>query len=69
MRYADFRAAGYPIGSGTVESGCKGIAHRCKGRGQRWKAEGLTAILALRSAGMSGPKEWTWAWEQMRRAA
>ncbi len=66
MRYPDFRAAGYPIGSGTVESGCKGIAWRCKGRGQRWKTNGLVAMLALRSAGMGGAEEWKWAWEQIR---
>jgi len=69
MRYPAFREAGYPLGSGTVESACKGIGHRCKGRGQRWKRKGLVAILALRSAGMGGAKEWSWAWEQMRQAA
>lgn len=69
MRYPEFRAAGYPIGSGTVESGCKGIAWRCKNRGQRWKSRGLVAILALRSAGMGEAKEWDWAWEQIRQAA
>lgn len=54
MDYPAFRRAGYPIGSGTVESACKGIAWRCKGRGQRWKASGLQAMLALRSTGMGG---------------
>lgn len=67
MRYPEFQAKGYPIGSGTVESGCKGIGQRCKGRGQRWKEKGLVAILALRSAGMGGEKEWSWAWGQMRK--
>ncbi len=69
MRYPEFRAAGYPIGSGTVESGCKGIGWRCKSRGQRWKRKGLTAMLALRSAGMGGGKEWNQAWELIRQAA
>ncbi len=69
MRYPEFRAAGYPIGSGTVESGCKGIGWRCKSRGQRWKRKGLTAILSLRSAGMGGKKEWNQAWELIRQAA
>lgn len=69
MRYPDFRAAGYPIGSGTAESACKGIAWRCKNRGQRWKEKGLVAILALRSAGMGESKEWNWAWEQIRQTA
>ena len=69
MRYPAYRQAGYPIGSGTVESGCKGIAWRCRGRGQRWKTKGLRGMLALRSAAMGGPKEWQWAWQQIRQAA
>lgn len=52
MDYPAFRKGGYPIGSGTVESACKGIGWRCRSLGQRWKSKGLTAILALRSAGM-----------------
>lgn len=70
MRYPAYRQAGYPlgIGSGTVESGCKGIAWRCRGRGQRWKTKGLRSILALRSARMGGRREWDWAWEQVRQA-
>ena len=68
MRYPEYRQAGYPKGSGAVESGCKGIAWRCRGRGQRWKTKGLRSILALRSAGMGGRREWKWAWEQIRQA-
>ena len=64
MRYPVFRAAGYPIGSGMVESVCKGIGWRCKNRGQRRKT-----ILALRSAGMGEGREWKQAWEQIRQAA
>jgi len=37
MESPAFRKAGYPIGSGTVESACKG-------RGQRWKATGWGAL-------------------------
>jgi hypothetical protein len=69
MDYPAFRKAGYPIGSGTVESACKGISWRCKGRGQRWKAQGLVAILALRSAGMGGEAEWNRAWKEIGLAA
>lgn len=69
MRDPDFRAAGYPIGSGVVESGREGIAWRCKNRGQRWKKKGLVAILALRSAGMGGTSEWNRAWQQIRQVA
>ncbi len=38
MQYDAFRAAGYPIGSGTVESGAKNVVqHRLRrpGRGER----------------------------------
>jgi len=64
-----FREAGYPIGSGVVESACKGIGGRCKGRGQRWKSKGLEATLALRSAGMGGERGWNQACEQICQAA
>jgi hypothetical protein len=69
MDYPAFRKAGYPIGSGTVESACKGIGWRCKGRGQRWRSKGLGAMLALRSAGMGGKRQWNQAWKQMGQAA
>jgi hypothetical protein len=69
MDYPSFRAAGYPIGSGVVESGCKGIGWRCKGRGQRWKGKGLRAILALKTAGMGGRREWHYAWDEIANAA
>jgi hypothetical protein len=44
MESPAFRKAGYPIGSGTVESACTGIGWRCKGRGQHCKAKGGVAI-------------------------
>jgi hypothetical protein len=37
MDYASFRTAGYQIGSGTIESGCKQIAtQRLKRSSARW---------------------------------
>jgi len=69
MESPAFRKAGYPIGSGTVESACTGIGWRCKGRGQRWKAKGWGAIFALRRAGRGGQREWTQAGKQMDQAA
>lgn len=68
MRYPAYREAGYPVGSGTVESGCKGIGRRCRGRGQRWTSQGLRSMLALRSAGMGGQKAWAEAWALMSQA-
>lgn len=50
MRYKEFRAAGYPIGSGTVESACKVVVQtRLKQAGMRWSPNGAQAVLALRS--------------------
>lgn len=49
MRYGTFRAAGYFIGSGVVEAGCKTvIGGRCKQSGMRWSKPGAENILALR---------------------
>jgi len=49
MKYGTFRAAGYFIGSGVVEAGCKTIiGARCKQSGMFWSEEGAGNILALR---------------------
>jgi len=45
----DFRAAGYFIGSGMVEAGCKTVSGgRCKKSGMFWSESGAQNILALR---------------------
>lgn len=49
MQYGSFRAAGYFIGSGVVEAGCKTvIGGRCKQSGMFWSKSGAENILALR---------------------
>ena len=49
MQYGTFRAAGYFIGSGVVEAGCKTvIGARCKHSGMFWSKDGAENILALR---------------------
>ena len=49
MQYGTFRAAGYFIGSGVVEAGCKTvIGARCKQSGMFWSEAGAENILALR---------------------
>src|ERR1019366_2219785 len=49
MQYGTFRAAGYFIGSGVVEAGCKTvIGGRCKQSGMFWSESGAENILALR---------------------
>ena len=49
MQYGTFRAAGYFIGSGVVEAGCKTvIGGRCNQSGMFWSQAGAENILALR---------------------
>jgi hypothetical protein len=49
MQYGTFRAAGYFIGSGVVEAGCKTvIGARCKQSGMFWSESGAENVLALR---------------------
>lgn len=49
MQDGTFRAAGYFIGSGVVEAGCKTvIGGRCKQSGVFWSESGAENILALR---------------------
>jgi len=55
MRYDQFRAAGYMIGSGTVESGCKQIVtHRLKLPGAQWTVTGAVQTAKARAAWLSG---------------
>ena len=55
MRYADFRAAGYMIGSGTIESGCKQIVtQRLKLPGAQWEVAGAVHTAKARAAWLSG---------------
>jgi hypothetical protein len=54
MRYHEFRHAGLPIGSGTVESACKLVVQqRMKQAGMQWSRSGAQAMLALRCALLS----------------
>ena len=49
MAYDQFRADGWDIGSGMVESACKHlIAAREKGAGMRWSVDGAHAVAAVR---------------------
>ena len=50
MQYQQFRTEGYPIGSGTVESGIKQYKARLTGAGMRWSRIGAERMFVLRSA-------------------
>jgi len=57
MRYPVFRKAGYQIGSGTIESGCKRIiGARLKQAGMTWTVEGARQVIKARAMFFSG--EW-----------
>ena len=61
MRYQQFRRDGYPVGSGAVESACKGVvAARLRQAGMRWSRPGAQAMLALRSTVLSDRWDDVW---------
>ncbi len=63
IRYPEFRAAGYPIGSGAVESGNKLVIQgRLKGAGMHWAPGHVDGMVALRDALCS--HRWDEAWAQ-----
>ncbi len=72
LAYADFLAAGYPIGSGVVESANKLVVEaRLKGAGMHWTTANANALLALR--GVLCSQRWDDSWQalssQRRRTA
>lgn len=61
MQYADFKANGYYIGSGHVESACNTIVkQRAKRAGMHWTIAGLDPVLALRTLHQSGRDQILW---------
>lgn len=61
MRYQEFREDGYPIGSGTVESGIKQFKARLSGPGMRWSRAGAERMLVIRGAVLAGTFDDLWA--------
>ncbi|MDP6545924.1 MAG: UPF0236 family protein [Phycisphaerae bacterium] len=67
LRYPEFRAADYDIGSGPTEAFCKTLTARLKGQGMRWdklNAEGMMALASIDSSG-----QWNSYWTAQRLAA
>jgi hypothetical protein len=61
MRYDHFRSLGYPIGSGTVESGAKNVVqHRMRRPGRGWNRDCSQSMLAGLSELHSNRFEWAW---------
>jgi hypothetical protein len=62
IHYQQFRQDGYPIGSGTVESGGKVVMQeRMKQAGMRWSRNNAQAMLALRSVLLSDRWDEVWS--------
>ena len=55
MRYDEYMAAGYPIGSGVVEGACRHVVKdRMEQSGMRWTVPGAQALLDTRSIYLNG---------------
>ena len=66
IRYAEFQAMGYPIGSGAVESANKLVVEaRLKGSGMHWARAHVNPMVALRT--MICSDRWEEAWPQITR--
>lgn len=55
MRYDEYLAAGYPIGSGVAEGACRHVVKdRMEQTGMRWTVNGAQAMLHLRATFLNG---------------
>jgi hypothetical protein len=62
MRYDEYLASGYPIGSGVVEGACRHLVKdRMERTGMRWLPSGAQAMLDLRATYLNG--EWDAFWK------
>src|SRR3954453_22163259 len=63
MRYDDYLAAGYPIGSGVIEGACRHLVKdRLERAGMRWHPDGAQAMLDLRATSLNGEWEAFWSY-------
>ncbi|HEX6509232.1 MAG TPA: hypothetical protein VF221_16515 [Chloroflexota bacterium] len=73
MAYDQYLEAGYPIGSGMVESANKLVVEaRLKGSGMHWQRENVSPMVSLRALTCSGIWEGAWGsiwqtWRQQER--
>lgn len=65
MDYPTYRAKGWQIGSGPVESACKRVVgQRLKGAGMRWGEAGAEALCRLRALFLSAGGPWDAFWSR-----
>lgn len=66
MRYDEFGAQGWPVGSGMVESGNKLVVEdRLKGSGMHWVEQNVNPMLTLRNAWCN--ERWEESWNIIER--
>lgn len=65
MDYPTYKQKGWQIGSGPVESACKGVVgKRLKGPGMRWGEAGTDAVCHLRALLCSADHQWEANWHR-----
>lgn len=70
MHYPRYQEAGWPIGSGSVESANKLVVEaRLKGAGMRWARQNVDPMLVLRNAVCNREWKQTWATSVSQRQA
>lgn len=68
MDYPAYRAKGWQIGSGPVESACKGvIGARMKQAGMRWGTDGADQVSHIRALFRGETGQWDAFWTQKQR--
>ncbi len=67
MKYAKYRAAKYPIGSGVTEAACKTLVkQRLCQSGMRWKEKGASVVLSLRALALT-EQRWDQFWSKINQ--
>ena len=70
MQYPTYQQAGWPIGSGSVESANKLVVEaRLKGAGMRWQGQNVNPMLVLRNAVCNRRWHETWTTARAQRRA
>ena len=68
MRYDQYLARGWPIGTGVVESACGHLVKdRLQQAGMRWTTDGAHAILDLRAVRLTDAWDAYWAFHRQRQ--
>ncbi len=66
MRYDEYLARGWPIGTGVVEGACRHLVKdRMEQSGMRWTTDGAQAVLDLRAVRLNG--HWDLYWQFHRQ--